>query len=178
MITKEDYYKFLDSVTEPNQSYYFSGSSNILTYKPEPNKAELFVDSRGNKYTMDDLYPICVFFNAFPLQTINLSKQAVNNVPNMEEITEKFNDFVRHMDNYTAQQKAEAYIALYDEVKVALKQQKEEVCIALYNEINAALNSIDETNLTKDQRRTLEYLKELYRTMGPIVYSTRSYENK
>lgn len=159
MITKEDYYKFLDSVTEPNQSYYFSGSSNILTYKPEPNKAELFVDSRGNKYTMDDLYPICVFFNAFPLQTINLSKQAVNNVPNMEEITEKFNDFVRHMDNYTAQQKAEA-------------------CIALYNEVNTALNSTDEASLTKDQRRTLEYLKELYRTMGPIVYSTRSYGNK
>ena len=99
-MNKEDYFNFLDTVTDVGEELMFPLDTKVYTYKPEGEN--LFVDNIGEKYNMDDFYTICRSRGTLP--------QNIHGKDDEVSLIKRMTDFVQHPDNYSKAEVEKLYV--------------------------------------------------------------------
>lgn len=98
-MNKEDYFNFLDTITDVGEELMFPLDTKVYTYKPEGEN--LFVDNIGEKYNMDDFYTICRSRGTLP--------QNIHGEDNEVSLIKRMTDYLQNPSKYSDAERTNLY---------------------------------------------------------------------
>ena len=101
-MNKEDYFNFLDTVTDVGEELMFPLDTKVYTYKPEGEN--LFIDNIGEKYNMDDFYTICRSRGTFP--------QNIQGEDDEVSLIKRMTDYLQNPSKYSDAERVNLYTTI------------------------------------------------------------------